>query len=80
MTHLPQIAAFTDQHFLIENREKQVRMATSVRLIGQKERAEELARMISGATATSRRQAGERAFKFYREPPIRIVSRLRPLR
>ncbi len=59
VTHLPQIAAFADQHFLIEKREKAARTATSVRLIGQEERAEELARMISGATVTetSRRHA-----------------------
>jgi DNA repair protein RecN (Recombination protein N) len=52
VTHLPQIAAFADQHFLIEKREKQARTATSVRLLGASERTEELARMISGATVT----------------------------
>ncbi len=59
VTHLPQIAAFADQHFLIEKREKQARTATSVRLLGAGDRTEELARMISGATVTetSRRHA-----------------------
>ena len=52
VTHLPQIAAFADQHFLIEKREKQARTATSVRLLERKDRTEELARMISGATVT----------------------------
>ncbi len=52
VTHLPQIAAFADQHFLIEKREKQARTATSVRLLPPSERTEELARMISGATVT----------------------------
>ncbi|RRA49458.1 DNA repair protein RecN [Acidipila sp. EB88] len=52
VTHLPQIAAFADQHFLIEKREKQARTATSVRLLTSSERTEELARMISGATVT----------------------------
>ncbi len=52
VTHLPQIAAFADQHFLIEKREKQARTATSVRLLTAGERTEELARMISGATVT----------------------------
>ena len=52
VTHLPQIAAFADQHFLIEKREKQARTATSVRLLATGERTEELARMISGATVT----------------------------
>ena len=59
VTHLPQIAAFADQHFLIEKREKQARTATSVRLLPPSERTEELARMISGAkvTETSRKHA-----------------------
>lgn len=59
VTHLPQIAAFADQHFLIEKREKQARTATSVRLLTPAERTEEVARMISGAkvTDTSRRHA-----------------------
>ncbi|HEY0786545.1 MAG TPA: DNA repair protein RecN, partial [Acidobacteriaceae bacterium] len=59
VTHLPQVAAFADQHFLIEKKEKQARTATSVRLLTPSERAEELARMISGATVTetSRRHA-----------------------
>jgi len=56
ITHLPQIAAFADQHFLVEKQEKQkrsdTRMQTSIRLLTTQERAEEIARMISGATVT----------------------------
>ncbi|MGC2621294.1 MAG: DNA repair protein RecN [Acidobacteriaceae bacterium] len=52
VTHLPQIAAFADQHFLIEKQEKQRRTQTSIRLLTPQERAEEIARMISGATVT----------------------------
>ena len=52
VTHLPQIAAFADQHFLVEKQEKQRRTQTSVRLLTTQERAEEIARMISGATVT----------------------------
>jgi DNA repair protein RecN (Recombination protein N) len=52
VTHLPQIAAFADQHLLIEKQEKQRRTQTSVRLLSSEERAEEIARMISGATVT----------------------------
>jgi len=52
ITHLPQIAAFADQHFLIEKEEKQKRTQTSIRLLSAQERAEEIARMISGATVT----------------------------
>ncbi|MGA8163037.1 MAG: DNA repair protein RecN [Acidobacteriaceae bacterium] len=52
VTHLPQIAAFADQHFLIEKQEKQKRTETRIRLLSAEERAREIARMISGATVT----------------------------
>uniref|UniRef100_A0A7V5CRX4 DNA repair protein RecN n=1 Tax=Acidobacterium capsulatum TaxID=33075 RepID=A0A7V5CRX4_9BACT len=52
VTHLPQIAAFADQHFLIEKQEKQGRTKTSIRVLTETERAEEIARMMSGATVT----------------------------
>jgi DNA repair protein RecN (Recombination protein N) len=59
VTHLPQIAAFADQHFLVEKQERQGKTKTSVRLLKEEERAEEVARMISGAklTDTSLRHA-----------------------
>jgi len=52
VTHLPQIAAFADQHFLIEKQEKQGRTKTSVRLLDDADRTEEIARMLSGAKLT----------------------------
>lgn len=52
VTHLPQIAAFADQHFLIEKREHSGRTKTSVRLLENTDRTEEIARMLSGATVT----------------------------
>ncbi len=52
VTHLPQIAAFADQHFLIEKRESQGRTKTGVRLLELPQRTEELARMLSGAKLT----------------------------
>ncbi len=59
ITHLPQIAAFADQHFLIEKAERSGRTHTGVRLMQPAERVEEIARMLSGAslTDTSRRHA-----------------------
>jgi DNA repair protein RecN (Recombination protein N) len=59
ITHLPQIAAFADQHFLIEKTERRGRTQTGVRRMKQSERVEEIARMLSGAslTETSRRHA-----------------------
>jgi DNA repair protein RecN (Recombination protein N) len=52
ITHQPQIAAFADQHFAVEKSEQAGRTQTSVRLLKDKERAEEVARMISGAKLT----------------------------
>jgi DNA repair protein RecN (Recombination protein N) len=59
VTHLPQIAAFADQHFVIEKQEKQGRTKTSIRLMDDVERTEEIARMLSGEklTETSRKHA-----------------------
>jgi DNA repair protein RecN (Recombination protein N) len=59
ITHLPQIAAFADQHFLIEKAQKSGRTHTGVRLMKPEERVEEIARMLSGAslTETSMRHA-----------------------
>ncbi|WP_213803668.1 DNA repair protein RecN [Granulicella sp. dw_53] len=52
ITHLPQIAAFGDQHFLIEKTEKRGRTQTDVRRMDDVERVQEIARMLSGATLT----------------------------
>jgi DNA repair protein RecN (Recombination protein N) len=52
ITHLPQIASFADQHFLIEKKETAGRTKTSVRQLDTDERTKELARMISGAKLT----------------------------
>jgi DNA repair protein RecN (Recombination protein N) len=49
VTHLPQIASFADQHYLIEKKESGGRTKTSVRQLAIDERTRELARMISGA-------------------------------
>jgi DNA repair protein RecN (Recombination protein N) len=59
ITHLPQIAAFADQHFVLEKAERSGRTHTGVRLMQPEERVEEIARMLSGAslTETSRRHA-----------------------
>jgi DNA repair protein RecN (Recombination protein N) len=52
ITHLPQIAAFGDQHFLIEKTEKRGRTQTDVRRMEDSERTQEIARMLSGAKLT----------------------------
>ena len=52
ITHLPQIAAFADQHFLISKSERQGRTETAVSRLDPKQRVEEIARMLSGANLT----------------------------
>jgi DNA repair protein RecN (Recombination protein N) len=52
ITHLPQIAAFADQHFVIEKADKAGRTRTSIRRMDEGERAREVARMLSGAKLT----------------------------
>jgi DNA repair protein RecN (Recombination protein N) len=59
VTHLPQIAAFADQHFLIEKSEARGRTQTAIRQMQEEDRVREIARMLSGAilTDTSLRHA-----------------------
>jgi DNA repair protein RecN (Recombination protein N) len=52
VTHLPQIAAFADHHFLIEKRESAGRAQTRIRQLEADERKQEIARMLSGAKIT----------------------------
>ncbi|MGA8237406.1 MAG: DNA repair protein RecN, partial [Candidatus Sulfotelmatobacter sp.] len=59
VTHLPQIATFADQHYVIEKKDRNGRTRTSIRPVVGEERTEEVARMLSGAklTDTSRKHA-----------------------
>lgn len=61
ITHLPQIAAFADAHFLVEKGEKAGRVCATVRKLDDRERVEEIARMAGGEniTASTRRHARE---------------------
>jgi DNA repair protein RecN (Recombination protein N) len=61
VTHLPQIAAFADQHFLIDKREADGRTKTQIRLLDDRARTHEVARMLSGSrvTDTSLQHAGQ---------------------
>lgn len=52
VTHLPQIAAFADRHYLVEKNESAGRTITTVRLLSERERTAELARMLSGSRIT----------------------------
>jgi len=59
VTHLPQIATFADQHYVIEKKAVAGRTRTAIHVITGEERTDEVARMLSGAklTETSRKHA-----------------------
>ena len=52
VTHLPQIAAFADQHLVVEKREADGRTKTQIRVLDDRARTHEVARMVSGAKVT----------------------------
>jgi DNA repair protein RecN (Recombination protein N) len=52
VTHLPQVAAFASNHFLIEKIQENGQLITKVRKLKSKQRIEEVARLISGERIT----------------------------
>ena len=53
ITHLPQVAALSDHHFFIRKEIKEHRTITSIQQLSERERIEEIARMISGSHITT---------------------------
>jgi len=51
VTHLPQIAALADRHFVVEKRQAGERTETTVRALDDDGRALEIARLVGGAEA-----------------------------
>lgn len=52
ITHLPQIAAMADSHYLIEKQSDGAKTATNVVLLSEDASTEEMARMLGGVTIT----------------------------
>ncbi len=52
VTHLPQIAAFAGQHLAVEKRDDKGRTKTQIRVLDDRGRMHEVARMLSGAKVT----------------------------
>jgi DNA repair protein RecN (Recombination protein N) len=52
VTHLPQIAAHADQHFLVEKREEEGRTTTTAAALVKGDRVREVARMLGGESVT----------------------------
>jgi DNA repair protein RecN (Recombination protein N) len=73
VTHLPQVAAFADTHFLIEKEERRGATRSRVSALVQAERIEEIARMLGGAEITDkfRRAARELIERARTEAPRR---------
>ena len=71
ITHLPQIAACADHHFVVRKRPARGRTRSTAERLSDVERVEELARMLGGITITAQarrhaaelRRLGERAEK-----------------
>jgi DNA repair protein RecN (Recombination protein N) len=61
VTHLPQIAALADRHFVVQKEVEKGRTFTRVKLLSEKERIAEVARMLGGIKITeqTRRHAEE---------------------
>ena len=61
VTHQPQVASLADQHFLVEKEMQKNRTLIKVRELGEIEKIEEIARMLTGAqiTETARQHAKE---------------------
>ena len=52
ITHLPQIAAMADAHYMINKAQEDGRNVTTIERLSEEESVEELARMLSGAMVT----------------------------
>lgn len=53
ITHLPQIASFADHHYKIEKTVSKGRTSTSLNLLSENQKIEELARMLGGVEITA---------------------------
>ena len=62
ITHLPQIAGFADCHFAVEKSESKQRTSSTIRKLGEEERIQEVARLLSGEELTEASLNGAREF------------------
>ena len=77
ITHLPQIAAYADTHFLIEKHIERGRTKTTVRRLNDTGRVDELSRMLGGASVTPqlRRSAEEILRERQVATPLRLGAK-----
>lgn len=60
ITHLPQIAAQGDNHFMVFKADKGEKIVSSIKLLDENERVDEIAQMLSGASPTDAARANAR--------------------
>ncbi|MCI5159174.1 MAG: DNA repair protein RecN, partial [Candidatus Electrothrix sp. AUS1_2] len=72
ITHLPQIAAYADAHFLVEKQVDADRTFTMIRVLSYDERVHELARMLGGDNPS------EQTLIFARELVERRLGKMKP--
>ena len=61
ITHLPQISAYADAHYRVHKEVVGKRTKSDIRLLSDKERLEEIARMLGGLTVTDQARAAAQA-------------------
>jgi len=61
ITHLPQISAYADAHYRVHKEVVGQRTRSDIRLLSDKERLEEIARMLGGVTVTDQARAAAQA-------------------
>jgi DNA repair protein RecN (Recombination protein N) len=78
ITHLPQIAAYADSHFLIQKRIEKGRTLTTVGKLTDAARVEEIGRMLGGAAVTDAIRVSAREMLTERQGLARAKGEMKP--
>lgn len=74
ITHLPQIAAYADNHYAVEKQSRNGRTVTRARLLEAPERVRELSRMLGGLVAPSEAERYARRLMAQGQRPARAAE------
>jgi DNA repair protein RecN (Recombination protein N) len=78
ITHLPQIAAYADSHFLIQKRVEKGRTLTTVGKLTSGDRVEEIGRMLGGAGVTEAIRTSAREMLAERQGTTKAKGEMKP--
>jgi DNA repair protein RecN (Recombination protein N) len=78
ITHLAQIAAYADSHFLIQKRVEKGRTITRVGKLSEAARVEEIGRMLGGAVVTDAIRASAREMLAQRQGQAKAKGEMKP--